>query len=317
VEDWLERGNQPLLRVIGQELTESGGVFENATGPAIVASVSGAVIDDHSTDAGPTTASYCVKAWFLSETKFPPVPGAVDFALTTSQDCIAPGCTLTVPDLGNCLDFPICGDGVIDPNEQCDGVSTGGCSLGCLSDCTCSTTLQCPAAPSPSCITGASSSLKIRRGTDPTKDQLKWKVQKAGAVMQSDLGTPTSSTSYALCIYDETGGTPALAGSLALAPGNLWEDKAPKGLRYKDKAATQSGVRNVQLKTGEATKSKAQLGAKGSTVTWPSPIDGTTFFTQDSTVHAQLFNSSTSTCWSASFTASKKNDGERYDARSP
>lgn len=45
-------------------------------------------------------------------------------------------CVDGVEDPKGCTDFPVCGDGVVDIGEQCDG-DAGACPGKCLDDCTC------------------------------------------------------------------------------------------------------------------------------------------------------------------------------------
>jgi len=41
--------------------------------------------------------------------------------------------------------------------------------------------------------------------------------------------------------------TPTLLGSLTIEPNPGWQDKNPKGLKYKEKSGDQDGVITVQL----------------------------------------------------------------------
>ena len=201
-----------------------------------------------------------------------------------------------------------CGDGLILPTfgEVCDDGNTadGDC---CLSDC------QLPTG----CLTGAKASLQVKEKGD--KDQIKWKLGKGGVLGQADLGTPTTTTAYTLCIYDETGDVPALATSLTVAAdATKWKDKDPKGFQYKDKAGASDGVTKVQFKTATvAGKSKAQFQAKGANVPTPTPISASEFFDQDTNVTVYLVNDANDTCWQSDFATNKKNTADQFKAKAP
>jgi len=105
--------------------------------------------------------------------------------------------------------------------------------------------------------------LQLKGNVDPSRNQLTWKWQRGAALVQSDLGDPATVTTYYLCIYDQTGSTPALVGDLRIDPNAAWASKDPKGLSYKDKLGAEDGVQKGKLKTGVAGKSQAQVKAKG------------------------------------------------------
>ena len=122
---------------------------------------------------------------------------------------------------------------------------------------------------------------------------------------------------YSLCIYDSTGNTDSLVATLSIDPNAGWTSKDPKGYQYKDKTGAQDGVTKAKLKTGDAGKTSASIGAKGLNIPMPAPHSGTEFFDQDTTVTVQLVNNQTATCWTSSFTTAKKNDGVQFKATAP
>ncbi|TFH32882.1 MAG: hypothetical protein E4H00_00345 [Myxococcales bacterium] len=316
VVDWLRRAKQPIFEILGHELTEAGGVFEGYDGTAVIEHALEADVVDNAATSEPSRGEYCIKVWMLREAKPTPIPGSVLNVLQNATACSDPACSLAVSDMGACDSLvPICGDNVQDPGEQCDGTSDTACPGACGANCRCVAT--CPPTPSGGCITGAKASLKISRRSDTTKDQLKWKLQKGGSVGQSDLGDPIASTALALCIYDETANVPSLAAQIDIGSGIGWKSKAPKGFDYKDKSGAQHGVRKLQLRTGDAGKSKVGVTAKGSSTAWPSPVSETEYVDQDDGVTVQLVTSTTATCWSTELATVKRNDSEQYKARSP
>lgn len=173
----------------------------------------------------------------------------------------------------------------------------------------------CGTEPATGCLTGEKASFSMSNKSDDSKDHLKWKLSKGDALDHADLGSPATSTIYTMCVYDSTAGQDGLVGALVVAPGGLWEDKAPKGFKYKDKCGASDGVGSVQLKTGAKGKAKAQLKAKGANTPMPVPL-GAEYLDLDPRVTVQLVsNASSSVCWTSEFTSAKKNDGEKFKAK--
>ena len=178
-------------------------------------------------------------------------------------------------------------------------------------------TLRCPAEPTAGCLDAAKSSFQIKK-KGGGKDQLKWKLSKGSAFDQSALGDPTTNTHATLCVYDGTGGVPARVSTIDVGPGTAWDDKAPKGFNYKDKDGSQGGVQKAQLKTGADGKSKVQVKAKGANLVVPDPVAADKYFNVDTEVTVQLLTGDdVSTCWTSTFTAPTKNDGEQFKAKAP
>jgi len=176
----------------------------------------------------------------------------------------------------------------------------------------------CGATSAGGCLTSAGASLQIKdHATDDTKDQLKWNWKKGDAVAQLALGDPDTTAVYSLCIYDTTGGIESLVGFVRVDPNANWVTKDPKGWQYKDTTGAEDGVQKVQLKTGAAGKSKAQLRAKGTALGLPTPFSGTEIFNQDTKVIVQLVNNQNATCWTSEFTTAKTNTLEQFKATAP
>jgi hypothetical protein len=155
--------------------------------------------------------------------------------------------------------------------------------------------------------------MKDRAGT--ADDQMKWKRGGGEGYSQAKLGNPSTTATYTLCIFDETGGVPAFSGSLTVPPNASWVDKDPKGWGYIDKTRPYDGVMKLLLTAGIPEKAKMQLVARGSTASWPAPMNATTFFDLDTHVIVQLSNDETGDCWSTTFDQAKKNDGEQFKTK--
>lgn len=175
----------------------------------------------------------------------------------------------------------------------------------------------CEAAPVVGCLGGEKASFQMKDKDGDAKDQVKWKISKVDSFDHTALGDPATSAQYKLCIYDETADTPTLVGTLAIEAGAGWDDKNPKGFKYKNKTGSSDGVTKAQLKPSDKNKGKVQLIAKGSTANWPLPLSASEYFDQDSNVTVQLVSNGTATCWSSEFTSNIKNTGELFKAKAP
>jgi cysteine-rich repeat protein len=194
---------------------------------------------------------------------------------------------------------------VCDDSDPCstDSCDTG---TGCVYDYT----------PLTGCFTGAVSQIQLNYSNLlHAKDKVKWKLKNGSLVTQADLGNPSSTRMYGLCLYDVVADVPTHVASIVVAPGPLWISKSPKGFNYKNKTGGATGVTKAQLKTGIEGKSSAALIAKGVAVSMPVP-EGTRYFSLASTVRAQLVNNEDSTCWTSDFSNPTKNDAGAYKAKS-
>jgi polyhydroxybutyrate depolymerase len=173
----------------------------------------------------------------------------------------------------------------------------------------------CLALPAEGCRGGGKASLSIKAPNDPAKASLKWKLSKADETLLADLGDPTSTTSYALCLYDAQGAVPALKTSISVAPGNRWK-AIGKGFKYADKTAAIDGAISVQLKSGGAGKAKVSMKAGGTALRAPTPRNESKMFTLDGATTVQLL-ASNGECWTSDFTVAKKNDVDKFKAKAP
>jgi cysteine-rich repeat protein len=228
-----------------------------------------------------------------------------------------------------------CGNGRLECGEECDDGNTQGGDC-CASDCAleaggapcddgdaCSTPDVCDGAgactgmlaPEPACRAAARGSLLIRDRFPETRDVLTWKWTRGAATAGFDLGNPASGTTrYDLCIYDESGGAPALVLRAALPPGGTcgtqpcWKAASSGGYRYADRDAAAHGLRTLVLKPGAEGKAKIVVKGKGDALLLPDlPLDA------DPRVTVQLV-SSTGACWATGFDAPSANDDAELKA---
>jgi cysteine-rich repeat protein len=226
-----------------------------------------------------------------------------DHDLTGGDGCSA---TCTIEPGWNCTGSPsvcteVCGDGIVTPGEQCDDgntVSRDGCSSTCKLE-------LCGAAPATGCrrpVFPNKAAITLKDQVFSDSDGLIWKWIKGKATSKSDFGNPLFATSYAICVYDDTGGTPRLKLS-AIAPAggfcsgsSCWREKTA-GYSYSDKDLTPHGISKMVLKEGliDGT-AKITLKGKGGNLLMPNLLG----LVQP--VIVQLRNSN-GLCWEAVYSA--------------
>lgn len=156
--------------------------------------------------------------------------------------------------------------------------------------------------------------LIVKDHADDEKDMLMW-VWAAGAEFaHASTVDPSTTATYALCVYDSVGSTPSLAASIEVAPGAAWTDNDPKGWKYKDATLASDGVLLAMVKAG---KTKVLLKAKGLGLPLPAAASVTQFFAKDTEVTAQLVNSQTGTSWTSAFPVARKNTPTLFIATTP
>jgi uncharacterized delta-60 repeat protein len=174
----------------------------------------------------------------------------------------------------------LCGNGAIDPGEQCDDGNAIGfdcCSTGCQLDpvdsacdlvgrlCTfdhCDGAGTCIAGgPAPLCRAVTEplhSRLKIRLRPDGS-EVFQWMWRKGEYTDVDDFGFPFDITRYTMCFY----GAGNLVGEVSLPVGAAWEywpdDRSPTQFRYKAK----TDITQVRLREGENGKAEIRIKAKG------------------------------------------------------
>jgi len=244
-----------------------------------------------------------------------------------------------------------CGNGTVDPGEECDDGNLGRngdcCALGCTvqpdgtscadglfcngDETTCqggvcqAGTPPCPTAcdeASDACITAcpptpqicraaAKSRLLVKKSIDDTKDKLIWKWTQGAATSQMEFADPTSGADYALCIYAAM--SPPLIGQ-AIVPADpaKWRSVGAIGFKYKDATASAGGIYKILLRGSAQNKAKVQVRGTGSALEdLPLPVTAP--------VSVQLVNGSTGTCWGASYSdlQLQRNEGAQLKAKAP
>lgn len=162
----------------------------------------------------------------------------------------------------------------------------------------------CPSAPRAGCRTSRISQLVIADKTPDTKDKLMWRWSAGQATSLADFGTPTTTTSYQLCIYDGSG--PRLGIGM---PARIWAAKGTNQFKYTNRFLGPDGVYGAQLLAGDDGKARVVVNAKGSALAPPPPP----FASLPLTV--QLSRSDGGPCWGGVYSAPTENKPGLFRAR--
>lgn len=162
----------------------------------------------------------------------------------------------------------------------------------------------CPVSPRSTCEHSGqsqSSGFKFTAYPAPDKrDTLSW-TWKRGAIPASDLGSPTDTTSYSLCVYDGASGllvnlfAPAsgvCAGKACWKPLSL----GAGGFKYADRLLTPSGISFMRMNAGTSAAGFLQVKGKGQNLALPRGH-------VTLPVRVQLINEQNNRCWEATFTS--------------
>jgi endo-1,4-beta-D-glucanase Y len=178
-----------------------------------------------------------------------------------------------------------------------------------------SATPVCAATPRADCRTplrSGASQIALRDRVGHAKDDLQWKWSRGAATTIGDLGDPSLTTRYDLCLYD---GTASLIAAAAAPAGGssafraYWTRKS-QGFRYARKDGAPNGITSLGLKSGADGKARIVLKAKGTALALPALPIGSLPFT------AQLSNGA-GQCWAATFLNDLRDDSaDAFKARS-
>lgn len=204
-----------------------------------------------------------------------------------------------------------CGNGTVGADEQCDDgnvVAGDGCSAACRLE-------VCTPTPLSGCrrpTVAAGARLTVDRSGIAARNTLAWRWSKGAATTRADLGDPTTTASYVLCVYDASG-APQPRAALA-APGGgqcagsaCWQSTRP-GFLYKDRLATPDGVTRVNLHAGpvDGTAKLVVEGHGAALVTPALPLTAP--------VVVQLTNTATGVCFEAIHATPTRNDATAFQS---
>ncbi len=194
--------------------------------------------------------------------------GSCDVAETC--DGVGDACPADVKaDNGTSCGGDACSGGGVCQDGVCDGsgpISCGACE-------TCDPVEGCVAAPRVACTLPTESRKAQFQVKDSPKgeasDQVIWKWVKGGATTAADFGSPTTTDGMDFCVFDRSGGTPALLYRARVLPDRIcgtkpcWIANGAKGFKYVDKLGTPEGINQITLTAGAAGKAKILVKGKG------------------------------------------------------
>lgn len=189
---------------------------------------------------------------------------------TADGDCCSSACTLD-DDGTACSDGNACTTG----NACADGVCGAGTPIDCATCETCAPTTGCVADVRVACRQQAANFAGELGFSTKGARSVKWQWTKGAATTLADFGDPTAGGAYALCVFDESGGTPTVAFGAATRTGTCgskpcWKQTNSKTFQYKDLQSGGDGLQTLQLRAGGAGKAKILLTGKGPALTLPS-----------------------------------------------
>ena len=209
-----------------------------------------------------------------------------------------------------------CGDGSVDVGEECDdgNLEFGDC---CAPDCTfestgapcsdgsmCNGQESCDGAGScepsdPMCKASARGAFRLINRDDDSRDTIRWKWLTGQVTTLAELGSPTGTTEFALCIIDSIEGEEIVARELLFDRGEAWRSRAT-GFRYSTRTGIPDGITRARIKAGIEGRSKITLKGKGAQTRLPESLSPFQYFSVSPTLMLRLVNSE-GTCWESRF----------------
>jgi len=177
---------------------------------------------------------------------------------------------------------------------------------------------DCAAAPREDCLLATrprASSLTLKDGFGGA-DKLAWNWRYGESTTNADLGQPTTTSDYVLCLYDEVGGAPGLlaqweAPAASTCSGVPCWSETDGVITYKDAQRVQGPTKALSVSAGAEGSAKIRLRASGPTLIPPRlPLPITP------SVRVQLVNQENNVCWDATFSTASRNDTTVLKARS-
>jgi cysteine-rich repeat protein len=169
----------------------------------------------------------------------------------------------------------VCGDGHLGVGEQCDDGNTANgdcCSSTCqyesngspCSDgdgCTvdaCDGAGICVGHAPSNCKSADKSLLLLKNDATDAKDKLIWKWIKGADTLFSELGSPTTTSDYTLCLHSGVA-----TASVALPSGTKWQASGATSFKYTDATGMPNGAQKALLTSGTGGSAKALVKGKG------------------------------------------------------
>ena len=210
-------------------------------------------------------------------------------------------------------DFTICEDG--DPCTSVDLCRAGVCEPGpgCNACERCDSGLGCVADVAPACLpAGSGMSAVTVKPRELAADSMLWTWRSPTGLPFSGFGDPTTSTSYALCLYDRSAGVDSIAVALEIPAGGVCKNHPcwtanDDGFRFR--RITPNKIQ-LKLRAGDGKDGQIRLRVRRGWVRSAGPP-----YAQDPNVLIQL-RTSDAGCWEATYSDSSRNLVSSFRAHS-
>jgi hypothetical protein len=168
---------------------------------------------------------------------------------------------------------------------------------------------SCSPTPASECFAGGKGIIRLKIGSDPSRDSLTWKFTKSTFTV-GDLGAPDVDTSMAVCLYaDGELVMSTLVGAAGTCDGRpCWKPFGARGFKYKNRNGNEAGITKATLKDGSGNATILFKG-RGANLAPPLPL------TFGSGVRVQLIRFDNPACWESDFTTFIKSDSGQFKAR--
>jgi cysteine-rich repeat protein len=206
-----------------------------------------------------------------------PLPATICGTTCHPGTCSGGGCVLGAP---AAVDTPCESDFSRCTADTCNGTGLcGGTSMPvvCATCATCDVVGGCLDAPRPACDAMAPKTVGLKTG-DPARRSATWGV---GDPQPTGFGDPTTTSSYALCVFDVSAPLPtALLRAAAPAGGTCggkpcWKATAT-GFSYRDPERTPDGLATLTLRSSPRRGTKVKAKGKGPALALPPSFAGVT-----------------------------------------
>ncbi len=208
-----------------------------------------------------------------------------------------------------CTSGDICGGGTCQGAVADNGTACGSGTL-CSGPATCQegacTTNPTPAVGCKQTVDPTDATITIKDSSSDNGDKIQWKWRGQQTL---NFGTPTTTTNYALCVYDQASGARRLVVDASIPAGLRWQSTS-SGYKYSDSSGASSGVRAAKLRYGEDRRASINVVARGANTTLP-PLA----LDQDTEVLVQLVTDA-GLCWEAHYGTNKTNSTTLFRAKS-
>jgi len=170
----------------------------------------------------------------------------------------------------------------------------------------------CPPLPRTLCHQAGRAKVVVVDKSATTEDRLRWVWNGGDGVELGELGDPTASTDYELCIYDFDQAGPAPVVGARAPAGTGWRSRGPAGFAFTGDVAL-TGLARIRLAPGSGAAARIKLKGAGELLTLGPAAAPDRLYHGDPVVLVQLVHDDGS-CWDASFAHAKKHTARRFSA---